>query len=154
VLERSVDMRYSGQNHELSVAAPSGAIDAAALGAMKENFHRAHEQLYGYRSPEYAVEFVTFRVKALRPIAKHDLARVPVTQRTGALAPAASRQVFFDADAGFVECPIYDRAELAPGDRICGPAIVEQMDTTTVIPPGFVARVDAALNLFMTTTEH
>ena len=151
-LERSVDMRYMGQNHELSVGAPAGAIDAAALAAMKENFHRAHEQLYGYRSPEYAVEFVTFRVKALRAIAKHDLARVPVPTRTGALAPVVYRQVFFGADPGFVDCPIYDRAGLVPDDRIAGPAIVEQMDTTTVIPPGFAARVDAALNLFMTAT--
>jgi len=153
MLERTVDMRYTGQNHELSVEAPAGEIDAAALATMKETFHRAHEQLYGYRSPEYAVEFVTYRVKGLRPIRKHDLARVPVTQRGGALAPTARRQVFFDAAVGFVACPIYDRAQLVPGDQITGPAIIEQMDTTTVIPPAFSARVDAALNLLMTTAE-
>jgi N-methylhydantoinase A len=76
-----------------------------------------------------------------------------VRARAGALVAAASRQVFFDAHAGFVECPIYDRAALVPDDQVAGPAIVEQMDTTTVIPPGFEARVDPALNLFMTMTE-
>jgi N-methylhydantoinase A len=153
LIERTVDMRYQGQNHELSVAAPAGAIDAGALAAMTENFHCAHEQLYGYRSPEYRVEFVTYRIKALRRIPKHDLAHVAAAQRTGALLPLARRQVFFDSPAGFVDCPIYDRAQMVPGDDLSGPAIIEQMDTTTVIPPDFRARVDAALNLFMTTVE-
>ena len=96
---------------------------------------------------------MTYRVKATHAIAKHDLARVPPIKRAGALAPAARRQVYFDAtdDArgGYVDCPVFDRAQMISGDTIAGPAIVEQMDTTTVIPPGFHARVDAALNLYM-----
>ena len=154
-IERSADARYAGQNHELSVAVAAGEIDAAALATVKENFHRAHEQLYGYRSPERALEFVTYRVKATRAIAKHDLARVQPARRKGALKPAARRQVFFDQarnnPAGYVDCPIFDRTQMVPGDTIQGPAIVEQMDTTTVIPPDFSARVDAALNLYMTS---
>ncbi len=153
VIERSADTRYAGQNHELSVAVPLGEIDAAAVAAVRENFHRAHEELYGYRSPERTLEFVTYRVKATRAIAKHDLARVPPIQRAGALAPSARRRVYFDATdgagGGYVDCPVFDRAQMIEGDAVDGPAIVEQMDTTTVIPPGFNARVDAALNLFM-----
>jgi N-methylhydantoinase A len=124
------------------------------LAAVKESFHCAHEQLYGYRSPERTLEFVTCRVKATRAIPKHDLACVPPLQRAGALVPAARRAVFFDrsrdARAGYVDCPVFDRAQMIPGDTIEGPAIIEQMDTTTVIPPQFKARVDAALNLYMT----
>ena len=153
-IERTADARYAGQNHELSVAVPTGEIDTAALAAVKESFHCAHEQLYGYRSPERTLEFVTCRVKATRAIPKHDLACVPPLQRTGALAPAARRTVFFDrsrdARAGYVDCPVFDRAQMIPGDTVEGPAIIEQMDTTTVIPPEFKARVDAALNLYMT----
>jgi len=150
-IERSADARYAGQNHELSVAVPAGEIDAAAIASVKENFHCAHEQLYGYRSPQRALEFVTYRVKATRAIPNHDLARVPLTRRAGALAPAARRKVFFDwTREGYVECPVFDRARMIPGDTIEGPAIVEQMDTTTVVPPGCNARVDAALNLYMT----
>ena len=55
-----------------------------------------------------------------------------------------------DARAGYIDCPVFDRAQMIPGDTIEGPAIIEQMDTTTVIPPEFKARVDAALNLYMT----
>ena len=153
VLERSADLRYRGQNHEITVAAPPNTIDGAALAVTRENFHRAHEELYGYRSPEYAVEFVTYRVKAVRAIPKHDLAHVPLAKRTGVLVPSARRPVFFESAAGFIDCPIYDRAPMLPADAVAGPAIVEQMDTTTVIPPGFSARVDAALNLILTAVE-
>jgi N-methylhydantoinase A len=148
-LERTVDARYAGQNHELSVAVPAGALDAAAMAAVLENFHRAHEQLYGYRSPERALELVTFRVKATLPIPKHDLARVALAPREGQPEPVARRQVYFDEPAGFVDCPVYARDDLRAGDTLAGPAVVEQMDTTTVIPPRHAARVDAMLNLLI-----
>jgi len=146
---RTVDARYNGQNHELNVAVPAGAFDAAALAAVKENFHRAHEQLYGYRSPERALELVTCRVTATLPIPRHDLVRVTQPPREGKPQPVARRQVFFE-ETGFVDCPIYARDDLRSGDALVGPAIVEQMDTTTIVPPGFTARVDAMLNLLMT----
>jgi N-methylhydantoinase A len=60
------------------------------------------------------------------------------------------RRAFFEDSAGFVDCPVYERHDLRPGDRLRGPAVIEQMDATTVVPPGFLASVDDALNLFLT----
>jgi len=67
----------------------------------------------------------------------------------GILDPAVTRQVYFDDPAGFVACPVYDRGSLMPGDAFRGPAIVEQMDCTTVVPPDFGVRVDDAGNLLL-----
>lgn len=152
-IERSADVRYAGQNHELDVAVPGGAFDATALATVKERFHRAHEALYGYRAPERAIELVTHRVRARRPIRRRAPDLGAGVARRGPLACAARRDVFFEQLGGFVDCPIYDRASLVPDDTLPGPAIVEQMDTTTVIPPGFAGRVDAARNILIAIEE-
>lgn len=147
--ERTADARYIGQNHELSVAVPNGSFDDAALAVVKANFNRAHEQMYGYGSPEKQLELVTFRVKAWLPADTHDLAKVVFERRAGTLRRVAQRKVFFEEQPGYIDCPIYERETLQPDDVIDGPSIIEQMDTTTVIPPGFNARVDEYLNLHM-----
>ena len=69
------------------------------------------------------------------------------------LAPVAARKVYFDDAGGFVDCPVYERNGLSPGDVLQGPAIVEQMDATTVIPPDFRARVDEFSNLLLHATS-
>ena len=150
-LQRSVDARYAGQNHELTVEAPAGDFDATALSAVKANFHRAHRELFGYDSPDKPLELVTFRVRARLPVARAQGVDTPstFTRRVGSLTPAATRKVFFE-DSGFVDCPIYERDAFQPGDELRGPAIIEQMDCTTVIPPDFKASVDQQFNLLLT----
>jgi N-methylhydantoinase A len=148
-LARTADVRYLGQNHELTVAVPPGTIEASAIAQAKENFHRAHEAMYGYASPEKQLELVTFRVRAQLAVGRVDLDAERLPPRAGPLAPAGSRQVFFDAQSDFVDCPLYARAALRPGDRLHGPAIVEQMDCTTVVPPGVALRVDERANLIL-----
>jgi N-methylhydantoinase A len=149
VVERTVDARYAGQNFELAVAVPSGAIDGAALDAVRKGFDAVHRRLYGYDQPEKEIELVTFRIKAFLPVEKPKLGRERAAARSGGLVPVGERRTFFESAAGFVACPIYERGDLDAGDAITGPAIIEQMDTTTVIPPGFVARVDELMNLHL-----
>jgi N-methylhydantoinase A len=67
--------------------------------------------------------------------------------------PSGTRKVCFEPEKGFVECPIYERSGLRPGDRLGGPAIVEQMDCTTVVPPDFRFVVDEQANLLLTLAE-
>jgi N-methylhydantoinase A len=148
-LARTVDARYAGQNHELTVDAPAGPFDAQALAVTKANFHAAHREMFGYDSPEKPIELVTFRLRARLQVARGDFAGAQRAARRGALAPGAVRKVYFDHAGGFVDCPVYDRGALLPGDRFGGPAIVEQMDCTTVVPPDFGARVDDAGNLLL-----
>jgi len=148
-MERSADVRYVGQNHELSVAVPAGPVTAETLAAVKAAFNRAHERFYGYDSPQKPMEIVTFRLRARMAIPRHELLRANLPPREGPPVAAAHREVFFEEAGGFVRTPVYDRTGLRAGDRLPGPAIVEQMDATTVVPPGTTATVDAQLDLLL-----
>ena len=149
VIQRTIDARYVGQNHELSVAAPGGTFDAAALATVKNNFHDAHRAMYGYASLDKQLELVTYRVRARLSTVRRQGAKTVAGARRGALRAGASRKVYFDEAQRFVDCPIYLRDDLHADDTFPGPAIVEQMDCTTVMPPGWHARVDAASNLLL-----
>jgi N-methylhydantoinase A len=154
-LARSADVRYVGQNHELTVDVPAGRIDESAVAAIKAHFHAAHREMFGYASEEKRLELVTFRLKAQLPVERHaeEAASAPFHSAQSAAAserkPMARREVWFDEAGGFVDCPIFDRTSLAAGDTLEGPAIVEQMDATTVIPPDFRAEVDRYANLML-----
>jgi len=147
MVERSVDARYVGQNYELRAPLAADDLGAQAMDAVKAGFDAAHEQFYGYRQPEQEAECVTFRLRASLPVPRPELAGQAAAERTGPLTPRVRRKAFFESAGGFVDCPVYARDDLRPGDALAGPAIVEQMDTTTVLPPDFVARVDAVSNL-------
>src|SRR6185503_14841002 len=107
------------------------------------------EQFYGFSSRGKTVELVTFRVRAWLELARHDLLRVNLPPRPGKPAPITERDVFFEEAGGYTRAPIYARDALRPGDELCGPLIVEQMDATTVVPPGLAARVDEHYNLMI-----
>lgn len=148
---RSIDMRYVGQNYELAVAAPDGAITAAELDVLRAGFGRAHEQMYGYNAAEEPVQMVTFRLEAIGVAPKAEL------RASGDAGPDASgarigeRNVYLPEGGGFVPCPLYDRGRLASGNVVAGPAVIDQMDSTTLILPGQHARVDPYRNLIIET---
>ena len=146
-------MRYVGQSFELSIPFGEGAVEEA-LDRMLEDFHAEHERAYGFAAPGEPVEFVTLRLTAVGRIAKPKLNEL----RAGATgcgdvktARRAVRQVYFAESGGFVDCPSYDRYRLPAGGVIDGPAIVEEIDSTTVIHPGFRAEVDRHGNLLVRT---
>jgi N-methylhydantoinase A len=143
-LDRFLDIRYVGQEYALTVPV-IGELDAAGvIGA----FHRQHERTYGHCAPDAATEIVAARLVAL------GLRRMPELRRAlpaTAGEPAGSRGVYFELDGGLVKTPVYTRASLAAGQVIAGPAIVEQLDTTTLIPPGSGACVHASGSLLIET---
>jgi N-methylhydantoinase A len=149
VIDRTVDARYVGQNFELPVAVGPGAIDSAIIGAVGEGFNAAHKRLYGYDQPAKELELVTFRLKLSLPVAKPAVATQHSAHAPRSATPGAERKTFFESTRSFVSCPVYERADFAPGMAITGPAIVEQMDTTTVVPPDFRARADEWGNLIL-----
>ena len=149
VVERSLDVRYVGQNFELSVPVPAGPFDAAARQSAGEAFHGVHRRMYGYDQRDKEIELVTFRIAARLPVPRPGLRNRPRTPRGGGPEPASRRPVFFEGAGGFVDCPVYDRERLDDGDRLEGPAVVEQMDATTVLPPDFRLDVDELLNLHL-----
>jgi N-methylhydantoinase A len=148
-LTRTVDMRYEGQNYELAVALPDGAITATTVDRLIGGFTDAHRQRYGFATESERVQIVTLRLEAVGAVRKAALRAHPEAQSDAASAIAGRRPVWFPEARGFADTPIYARDALQPGHRFGGPAVVEQMDTTALVPPGMTARVDAYLNLIL-----
>lgn len=147
-LKYSVDMRYVGQNHELTVPLATGRIDRKGLAQAAASFHDEHKKQFGYASPEDAVQVVSCRVVATGVATRFETR--PHAARDEAPAPRETRPVYFETGAGWVDCPVFWRGDIAPGAAIAGPAIVEQLDATTVLYPDDAATVDAHGNIIVT----
>jgi N-methylhydantoinase A len=146
-IQRLIDMRYLGQWRSLTIPvdAPVDLEDAAS------RFHSEHEREYNYRRDGAPVEIYRLNVRAVGVTPKPDLKR---HDRNGAAArPSATRPVRFDETDAAVDTPVYARTELAAGTRLDGPAIVDQLDSTTLVPPGWRAEVDEWLNIRMHAEE-
>ena len=139
----AADMRYVGQAYELEVPI-SAPMNRERIPEAVAGFHAAHERVYGYARQAQTVEFVNFRAVHTYPLPRPLVQ--PAARAHGTLADArvGERPAYFD---GFVATAVYERARLPLGARIDGPAIIEQVDTTTVIPPRISATVDDAGNL-------
>lgn len=137
VLLRQADVRYRRQAYELTVPIADGEMTRAKLDDLAEEFHRRHEQTYGHANRSERVQLVNLRLTALGKLPDLVLAQ----RADAASAKARSRDVWF-ADTGFVSTSVHWRDGLTSGTHIFGPAIIEAMDSTTVIPPGWQARVD------------
>jgi len=149
---RTVDLRYFGQAYEVRVPAVLGHVDEAYAVAVADRFHDEHRQLYGYDfrdDPRQQVEWVNLRVTGVGPITRPELLEVP-TRTDGPLTARSTRDVCFDADAGYVTTDVHWRPDLRAGDTFSGPAIVEEFGSTVPVHPGFTVRVDAFGNLVVT----
>jgi len=146
-LSRKVDMRYAGQNYELAVTVPEGLGGPALLSALAEGFAAEHQRLYGFLAEEEPVQIVTFRLEAMGLVPKPAIPALPPEGGDAAAARAGEREVWLAGRSTAV--PVYARERLRPGNRLAGPAILEQMDSTTLLPPGWAARVDAYGNLVL-----
>jgi N-methylhydantoinase A len=136
-LLRMADVRYRRQAYELTVPIADGPITRASLDELAEAFHARHTQTYGHANRAERVQLVNLRVTALGR--QPDL--VLAQQADPAKARMRHRDVWF-AEGGFLATPVHWRDGLMPGNEIVGPAIIEAMDSTTVIPPRWHARVD------------
>jgi len=145
---RAFDMRYLGQNFELTVPEPPGPL---RLETLRSAFRREHERIYGYAAADEPVQVVAFRLTALGEV---DEVALPSLPRAIGPEPDAAcigqREVYFDETGGFVSTAVYRRERLSSGHRLIGPAVIEQMDSTTLILPGQHALVDEQANLVIT----
>lgn len=148
---RTVDMRYAGQNYELPVALPDGPLDAGTLALLAEGFIAEHRRMYGFVAEGEPVQLVTFRIEAIGIVRKAALTAEPLGAEDASAACDGRRDVWLPEAGGLVAVPVYARDRLGPGNRIAGPAIVEQMDSTTLVLPSMAARVDGYDNLILET---
>jgi len=149
----ALDMRYIGE--QFSVSVPIEGRGAGWLAATTTAFHALHERLYGFSVPDEPVEIVNVRLRAIGRLYRRERAPAPLSDRPARRAePVTSRLVGFGPGKDDRrEVPIYARETLTPGTRFAGPAIVEQSDSTLLVPPGRSVWADGCGNLLIEVGE-
>jgi N-methylhydantoinase A len=148
VVRRALDMRYIGQEHSVTVDIPPEHFRAHDRNAIKTLFDAVHAQRYGTSAPAEPAEIASLRTTVTGIVEKPGLEQI----ERGEEAPAkeaftGTRKAYFEAAGGFVITPTFVRAVLLAGNRIAGPALIEEHASTTVVHPGDSAEVDAIGNL-------
>src|SRR3984957_4702081 len=148
---RELDLRYTGQGYELRT--PLDGLFGArltddSLAGVRARFDQRHAQLHGHAAKERPVEVVSYRLRLRGIVPKYQPRDEPALATPRAPAPKGRRTIHLDG-ASACEATLYERDGLDVGIAITGPAIVEQFDATTVIPPGWSAQVDQRRNLIL-----
>jgi N-methylhydantoinase A len=147
-IKRAADMRYVGQEHAVTVDLPLEVFSTHDRAAIKRQFDAMHEQRYGTSAPQERAEIVSLRTTVTGRMRKPPQERIAAGGATTAAAAATGkRPVHFGEDGGLIETPTYARAALAAGNRIDGPALIEEHGSTTVVLPGARVEVDGFGNL-------
>ncbi len=146
VVERGMDPRYLGQHHEVPVTVPAGPITEETLAEVARRFHQAHERLFLYSEPDSPLESINVRLTATGLIPKTPLAPWPTGDADASQALKSTRPAYFGT---WLDTPVYDGDRLLAGNRIEGPAIIEEVTTTIVIFPNDLAEVDRLGNLVL-----
>ena len=147
VIQRAADMRYVGQEHAVTVDLPSEFFETQDRAAIKKHFDDLHAVRYGTSAPKEPADLVSLRVTVLGHMRKPP----PQAVTAGSEQPVEDalrihKPVYFRS-SGFVSTPVYKRPALRSGNRISGPALVEEHASTTVVQPGDTVLVDQFGNL-------
>jgi N-methylhydantoinase A/oxoprolinase/acetone carboxylase beta subunit len=137
--ERSVDARYARQSYELAVPVPAGVFDRARLIQIAEAFHDLHGRTYGHDNRSEPVQIVNVRVTAIGAIPPLAVRDAPAA--SGSNAVKSRRPLWFRA-SGEVEADVFDRARMPAGVAAQGPAVIESLESTILVPPGWHARMN------------
>jgi N-methylhydantoinase A len=157
-LTRTADLRYEGQGYTVETAADR--LDAAApIGDLKQRFADAYTRLYGVAATDTPVEVVHWKVSGVGPVEPLDLRLAQdasgheAGERTTRQALKGQRMIYIPEARAFQPASIYDRYRLRPGDAVAGPAVVEERESSLVLFPGHMGRVDDHLNIIITLAQ-
>jgi N-methylhydantoinase A len=139
---REVDLRYVGQGFELAVEIPEGLVTKDALQLVRDAFDEVYAKRYGFASSDKPVEATTWKLTAYGDSPSLEVPKIDSDDRLRVAIPTESRAAYFPETDGFVEIPVFSRYDLVPHQLVQGPAIVEERESTTVIPPGLEGLVD------------
>jgi N-methylhydantoinase A/oxoprolinase/acetone carboxylase beta subunit len=142
VVERAADMRYLGQGFEVTTPLPSGRLDAGRADAITRSFLATYRGRYGQAVRDQPLEVVSWRVHARGP--RPAVTLEPVSRGTDARLALTGRRPAYFEPVGFVATPVYDRDRLGAGARLLGPALLEERESTLVVPPGAVVTITRA----------
>ncbi len=140
---RSIDIRYVGQTHEVTVPILSRTRRISDLNLKKtfQDFHELHEQLYSFKRPEQPMEVLNVRSEVIGVRNIFKLRSIPFEGEDPHAFQSGTRLAYFEG-TGFIDVPVYDGARMRPGNLIAGPAIIDEPNTTIVIQPGQEAVLD------------
>jgi N-methylhydantoinase A len=144
----SIECRYERQNYEISIETDIH-FSEKTMDLLIEDFHKEHQRSYGYQNKKLRLQMVNYRISAVGRIRHPKLHNESVGKNVPLPAPTSCRPVLFDREQKYLRTPIYQKEILAPGCELKGPAIIEQMDSTSVIPPGWKARIDGYRNIIV-----
>jgi N-methylhydantoinase A len=145
-IERHIDARFQGQGHEISVPVHSGKLQHDDLVRTQEEFRELYARSYGIRQ-SYPVQLVNFRTRIVGQVPKLEFARHAPMPGGSERAFKKVRPVYFQSAGGYVDTHVYGREKLGPGDILAGPVVVEEPDSTTIVPPGYRVSVGEFLQL-------
>jgi 5-oxoprolinase (ATP-hydrolysing) len=150
-IERFAEMRLRGQMHEITVAIPAGALDAAALETLVANFEQEYERLFTHLYEGARIEIINYRVRCAAPTPT--LSMRLDGDGVDASPLKGRRMIYAPESAGMVEADVYDRYALKPGTVINGPAVIEEREATTILPGNATLTVDETLNLRLNLSD-
>ncbi|HLC25843.1 MAG TPA: hydantoinase/oxoprolinase family protein [bacterium] len=147
---RTLDLRYRGQEYTLPIQLPEGPLNEEKRRTIRELFDAHHQARYRHHAKAEDIQIVNARISAVGKVSQDEVAQL---DRIGELSFRSSRpravdgpkfrRVCFELSTGFSPCPVYDRETLNPNQQIPGPALIDEATSTTVIPPGWDAKVGA-----------
>ena len=144
-----LEARYKGQSYELRIPLP-GQIKSYSLVEFIAAFHAEHKKEFGYELVERPIEIVNCRLEAVGKTSK------PISEKAmqNKTEPEVkeTREVYFGSAFGWKETPVYDRADISHRAKVIGPAVIEEMSSTTILPPNYEATVDKRANLILVET--
>jgi N-methylhydantoinase A len=144
---RSADMRYLHQGFEINVPAPGGRLSADDTPHLQASFDQEYERMYKRLNPDVDVEALNWRVIVAGPRPAMQTQRTPGHTISSEPTRKGERPAYFPETSGYLQCPVYDRYQLAPGMGLRGPAIIEERESTVVVGPGARVEVDAYQNV-------
>jgi N-methylhydantoinase A len=145
-LTYSAELRYRGQSFEIDTPLDPDVIEACDIAAIAKAFNREHERVYGHSDPHAAIQVISLRLIISGKTVKPDFPRREL--KPGKAQPIRQAEVWLDGAQRQID--LYRRVDLVPGQTFSGPAVVTQDDCTTVVPRGYVTRVDEYANLRIT----
>jgi len=144
IINKSIDMRYEGQNYEIPIK-----IEKMDTDQIISDFYSGHKRYYGYFFEDIPVQLINFRVTAYGIVGKPKLRKHDLVKESSEDAVVGRRKVFFGESDEFLLTPIYARSKLLAGNTIQGPAVIEQLSSTTLILPDQSGMVDEYLNIIV-----
>jgi N-methylhydantoinase A len=149
--EASADVRYLGQGYDVSSHIPEGATGAAAIAAIRSAFEQAYTRLYGRIYKDLELEIMSFRLSA--GMSRRVADAPPAASKAAGDGRIGARRAFCPREKAWKEFAVHRRDRIAAGGRLAGPAIVEEDESTTIVPSGASARVDEHGSLIITLAK-